>query len=168
MKKRYIYSILFGIPGLIVSAIISVMVSGFAAGVFWIFIFGDNPWPAYAEKLLPVLFIFVFLAVWLTSLITGYLIGKRLERDLALNKMHILVSAVVVVLSVLLIVFQQLSVGNIGPQSDEMRCSNFCTQKGYSASSMPPRISGERICSCLDNSGHGIITVPIDSIPPVK
>ncbi len=168
MKKRYIYSILFGVPGIIVSLVISFVAAGFAGGVLWIFVFGDNPWPASVENILPTLFVLLFLTIWFASITIGYIIGKRLEQQPTLNKKHILASMGVTVISMLFIVFHQLSVGNLGPKSDGLRCSDFCTQKGYSASSMPPLNSGERSCSCLDQSGHEIITVPIDSIDPSK
>jgi len=168
MKRRYIYSLLFGVPGFIVSLIVSFVVSGFAGGVLWIYGFGDNPWPAYIENILPVLLALVFMTVWLASLTIGFITGKKLEQNPILNKKHILTSIGVTIISILFIVFHQLSVGNIGPKSDSLRCSDFCSQKGYSASSMPPRDSGERSCSCLDQSGHEIIRVPLDSIDPFK
>ena len=43
MKRRYLYSILVCVPGPVVSLIITLVVFGAAAGVLWIFIFGDNP-----------------------------------------------------------------------------------------------------------------------------
>jgi hypothetical protein len=168
MKRRYIYSILFGIPGFIVSLIVSFALSGFAAGVLWLYIFGDNPWPAYTQTILIVLFAFIFLTVWLASLTVGYIIGKRLEQNPEMNKKHVLTSIGVTVITILFIVFHQLSVGNLGPRSESERCMDFCIQEGYSASSMPSRDSGERTCSCLDESGNEIITVPIDSIDPFE
>jgi hypothetical protein len=168
MKRRYIYSILFGVPGFIVSLVVSFVVSGFAGGVLWIYVFGDNPWPAYIENLLPILFALVFMIVWLTSLTTGFIMGKQLEKNPILNRKHILISIGVTIIPILFIVFHQMSVGNLGSKSDSARCSDFCIQKGYSASSMPPRDSGERSCGCLDQSGHEIIKVPVDSIDPSK
>jgi hypothetical protein len=168
MKKRYIYSILFGVPGFIVSLMVSFVLSGFAAGVLWIYVFGDNPWPADTQNILIVLFVLVFLTVWLACLTIGYFVGKRLEQSPVLNKKHVLTSIGVTILFILFIAFQQLIVGNLGPKSDGERCLDFCIQEGYSASSMPPRESGVRSCSCLDQSGNEIITVPIDSIDPVK
>jgi hypothetical protein len=168
MKKRYIYSILFGVPGFIVSLTVSFVVFGFAGGVLWIYVFGDNPWPAYIDKVLIVLFMIVFLTAWLASLTIGFITGKQLEQNPILNRKHVLISIGVTITSVLFIVFHQWSVGNLGPKSDGLRCSDLCRQKGYPASSMPPRDSGERSCSCLDQTGHEIIKVPIDSINRFK
>jgi hypothetical protein len=164
MKKRYLYSVLFGIPGFFVSVIISFVVFGSAAGVLWIFVFGDNPWSSSIETILPILFVLVFLTGWIAAVTIGYVAGKKLEKNPGLNKKHILVSISVTIAPILLIGFHQLSVGNIGPKSDAMRCSDFCSQKGYSGSGMPPKDSGERSCSCFGNSGLEILKVPIDSI----
>ena len=164
MKRRYIYSILFGVPGFFISLIISFVAFGFTAGVLWLFVFGDNPWHSLIEKTLPLLFVFVFLIVWFACLITGFIVGKQFEQNPKLNKKHILASTGVTIIFILFIVFHQVSIGNIGPKSEGERCSEFCSQKGYSTSSIPPRDSGERSCSCLDNSGLESIKVPIDSI----
>jgi hypothetical protein len=164
MKARYLYSILFGVPGLVVALVVSFVIVGMAGGVLWLFIFGDDPWPAYAETILAVLFALVFLTTWLASLIAGFIIGKRFEQKPALNKKHVLASITVTVLFILLIAFQQISVGNLGPKSDGERCMDYCIQEGYSASSLPARDSGDRSCSCLDESGNETIKVPLDSI----
>ncbi len=168
MKSRYIYSILFGIPGLLLSLILAAVASGLALGVLWIFVFGDNPWPSSVENTLPALFGLVFLIVWLGSLTIGFKTGRRLEQVPRFNRKHILISIGATISLSLLIVLSQTSVGNLGQKSDDVRCSDFCSQSGYPASSMPPRDSGDRSCSCLDKSGVVILTVPIDSISPIK
>jgi hypothetical protein len=168
MKKRYFYSLLFGIPGFVISVVISFIFFGFLVGVLWIYVFGDNPWPSLIEEILPALFALFFLTLWITTIVIGFVVGKQLEKDPVLNKKHILVSIGVTIIPILFIVLYQVGVGNIGPKSDGERCSDYCSQRGYLGSSMPPEDSGERSCSCLDNSGLEIIKVPIDSIDPVK
>jgi len=168
MKKRYLYSLLFGIPGFIISMVISFIIFGSLAGVLWIYVFGDSPWPSLSEIILPTIFILCFLILWIITLVIGFMTGKRLEKNSTLSKKHILVSIGATILPVLCIVLYQLSVGNIGPRSDGERCSDFCSQRGYPGSSMPPEDSGERSCICIDNSGIEIIEVPIDSIDPSK
>ena len=81
MKKRYLYSILFGIPGLILSVMISLVIFGVTAGVLWIYIFGDSPWPASTEILLPILFALTFLIAWIIIITIGFITGKKLESD---------------------------------------------------------------------------------------
>lgn len=164
MKKRYLYSILFGIPGFFISLIISFVIFGVAAGILWIYFFGDNPWPSSTEKILPTLFVLIFLTIWVTSITAGYITGKKLESDPALNKTHILVSGGLTVMFILFVVLQQLSVGNIGPKSEDVLCSEFCSRQGYSGSGMPPRNSGERSCSCYDNFGNEVLKVPLNGI----
>ena len=164
MKRRVVYSMLVGIPGLIVSVLISALVFGMAVGILWLFVFGDNPWPPFVESSLPILFVLVFLVVWLGLVAAGFMIGKRLETAPALNRKHVLLSAAVTILGVLFILFYQLSVGNIGPKSPEASCAEFCSQKGYNASSVSPRISAVRTCGCLDSHGSEVIQVPLESL----
>ena len=168
MKKRFIYSILFGIPGLLISAMLSLIVAGAAAGALWIFVFGDNPWPASVETILPVVILAVFLVVWTAILAAGFFIGKRLERDPVFNKGHILVSIGVIVAFLLGFAFFQLGIGNIGPRSEVLLCSDYCRQRGYSASSESPQNLGNRTCSCLDQFGNEILTVPMESLTMPK
>lgn len=166
MRKRYLYILLFAFPGLFVSLLLAFAVTGAAAGILWIYVFGDEPWSASSEILLPVLFIVSFLLVWITSMALGYSTGKRLEHEKTLSSRHILVSSGVTVALILLIVLHQWSVGNLGQPSDGVRCSAFCTEKGYSGSGMPPKNSGERICSCYNDTGKEAVKVSMDSIAP--
>jgi hypothetical protein len=166
MKKRYLYSLLFGIPGLFVAGIISIVVFAAFAGMLWLYVFGDNPWPAYTETITSALFVLVFLMLWIVSIGIGYAIGRRLENEPVLNRSHVLISVGLTVMFLLLIVLQQWSVGNLGPKSDSVLCSEFCVRHGYSGSGMPPQNTGDRICSCYDNAGSEALIVPLDSIDP--
>ena len=168
MKKRYRYSILFGMPGLFISLIISFVIFGAVSGILWIYFFGDDPWPASTEILLPILFAVTFLTVWMVSITVGYATGKKLENDPALDKRHILVSSGLTIMFILFIVIQQFSAGNIGPKSEGVLCSEFCSRRGYLASGMPPEDSGERSCSCFDIAGKEVLKVPLESITPGK
>lgn len=144
--------------------IVSFLFAGFAAGVLWLFIFGDNPWPAYTGTLLIVLSMLVFLVIWLAVITAGFHVGKKFEQNPDLNKKHVFASIGITVLTILFILFQQISAGNLGPKSDGELCMDYCIQQGYSASSTPPQDSGDRSCSCLDNSGNESIRVPLDSL----
>ena len=57
MKKRYLYSLLLGLPGLFIAGVLSILAFGGLAGILWLYVFGDNPWPAYVEPLTSALFI---------------------------------------------------------------------------------------------------------------
>jgi hypothetical protein len=166
MKKRYLYSLLFGIPGVFAAGMISIFLFGAFIGVLWLFVFGDDPWPVLSEAILSTLFVLVVLTLWLGSIILGYLVGKRLENDPLVNRNHVLISAGLTVMFLLLILFQQWSVGNLGPTSDSVLCSEFCTQHGFSGSGMPPESSGDKICSCYDATGNEALRIPLDHIAP--
>lgn len=164
MKKRYLYILLFGIPGLFVAGIFSILMFGGVMGVLWLYVLGDNPWPAYTEQAVSALFVLTVLVLWGVTIVAGYLVGKRLEHDSQVNRNHVLISMALTVMFLLLILVQQWSAGNLGPKSDTVICSDFCSQHGYAGSGMPPQTTGDRTCSCYDESGNEAQQVPLDSI----
>jgi hypothetical protein len=164
MKKRYLYTLLFGLPGLFIAGAISIFVFGALTGILWLFVFGDNIWPAYIEQVLPILFVLTLLFLWAIFIALGYFIGRRLEKDPSLNKTHIFLSVGLTLAFLLLMAFHQWSVGNLGPKSDSTMCSDFCSLHGYSGSGMPPEISGDRTCSCYDGSGNEVLQIPLDHL----
>ena len=133
-------------------------------GALWLFVFGDNPWPSSVDTILPIALVLAFLALWMGSIAVGYRVGKRLEAIPTMNRNHILISVGLTGLFILFIVLQQFSVGNIGPKSDSVLCSDYCMQQGYAGSGMPPRDSGDRTCSCYDSAGKEALKVPLDEI----
>lgn len=164
MKKRYLYALLFGIPGFFLAGIVSLFVFGAVLGFLWLFVFGDNPWPLTPESVLSVLLVLTFLILWIGSIFAGYRVGMGLEHNPLLNRNHVLLSAGFTLLFVFFILFQQGSVGNIGPKADSTLCSDYCSARGYSGSGMPPQNSGDRTCSCYDASGNEVLKVPLDRI----
>ncbi len=164
MKKRYLYSLLFGVPGFFVSLLIAFVIFGIAAGFLWLYVFGDDPWPSSTEKILPILFILSFLGLWSASIIVGFVIGKNLEEESELNKQHIMVSVGVTIIPIVLMILYQWRVGNIGPKSDSVLCSEYCRDKGYSGSGMPALNSGEKSCSCFDSHGKEVIKTPMEEV----
>jgi hypothetical protein len=164
MKKRYLYSLLFGIPGLFVAGILSIVLFGALTGFLWIYIFGDTPWPPYAETIVSTIFILTVLILWIASIVLGYVLGKRLENDPAVSRNHVLLAAGLTTVFLLLLLLQQWSVGNLGPKSDTVLCSEFCARHGYAGSGMPPHNTGDRICSCYDDAGNDALAVPLDAI----
>ncbi|HJS20238.1 MAG TPA: hypothetical protein VJ785_15935 [Anaerolineales bacterium] len=166
MKKRYVYSLLFGIPGLLLAGLVSIVLFGSLMGFLWLFVFGDDPWPSYIEQIVPVLFVLSVLVVWFVFIVTGYVIGRSLEKDPVLNRNHFLISAAVTLLFILLIAVRQWSVENIGSAADSVQCSDFCTLHGFSGSSLPPGSSADRICSCFDSSGNEAMRIPLDHLDP--
>ena len=166
MKKRYVYALLFGLPGLFIAGLIAIFVFAGLTGLLWIYVLGDDPWPPYAQQFLTVLFVVTVLVLWIASILTGYIVGRRLEKDPALNKTHIWLSLGLTLALLLLMGFQQWRVGNLGPKADSSLCSDFCTMHGYPGSSMPPEISGDRTCSCSDDSGNEVLRIPLDHLDP--
>ncbi|HSL28645.1 MAG TPA: hypothetical protein VK900_05545 [Anaerolineales bacterium] len=164
MPKRYLYSLLFGLPGLFISGIISILLFGAIAGIFWLFLFGDDPWPPAAQTVISILFVLVFLVLWIAFILLGYWFGRRLENDPMLNRNHVLLSAGLTLLFLLFILLYQWNVGNLGPSSDSVVCSDFCSQHGYSGSGLSPGNSGNRLCSCYDEAGKEGLTIPLDHL----
>jgi hypothetical protein len=166
MKKRYLYALLFGLPGLFIAGLAGIFGFAALAGILWLYVFGDNPWPAYIEPILAALFVLTVLFLWLVFIVLGFFIGRGLEQDAGLNRTHILISAGLTLVCILFLVFQQWSVGNLGPKSDSALCSEFCSMHEYSGSGMPPAISGDRTCSCYDGSGNEVLRIPLDHLDP--
>ncbi len=164
MKKRFLYALLFGLPGFFIAGIFSLFVFGASAGILWLFVFGDNPWPASVDMVLPIIVVLLFLLSWVGLIAIGYGIGKRLEADPAVNRSHVLISVGLTVLFILFIVLQQFSVGNLGPKSDSVLCSDYCVSRGYAGSGMPPQHSGDRTCSCYDSSGNEALKIQLNEI----
>jgi hypothetical protein len=134
--------------------------------MLWLYVFGDNPWPAYIEPFLTVLFAGALLVLWLMFIVPGYFIGRSLEKDPALNWIHIWISAGLTLILLLFVFFQQWSVGNLSPRSGSAQCSDFCSLHGYAGSGMPPAITGDRTCSCYDSSGNEALRIPLDHLDP--
>jgi hypothetical protein len=164
MKKRYLYSLLFLIPGLLIALIISTVVVGATTGFLWIFVLGDNSWPKIVEQGLALIFPLTFLGLWIALIVVGFVVGKKLEANPVLNKRHVFVSIALTVAPLLFILMHQYRVGNIGPKPESLLCGDFCAEKGYATSGMPRRDSGDRSCICYDDNGNEIIKVPMESL----
>jgi hypothetical protein len=164
MKKRYLYALLFGIPGFFLAGIVSLFLFGAVLGFLWLFVFGDNPWPLTPESVLFVVMVLTFLILWIGSIFVGYRVGRGLEPDPLLNRNHVLLYAGLTLLFIFFILFQQWRVGNIGPQANSTLCSDYCSAQGYSGSGIPAENSGDRTCSCYDALGNEVLKVPLDRI----
>ena len=84
------------------------------------------PWPSSIEKLLPIISALTLLVLWVISIVIGFTIGKKLEKDQVSSTKHILISLALTIAPITIIFLHQLSVGNIGQKSDSLRCSEFC------------------------------------------
>lgn len=161
MHRGWVYVLLFALPALLVSGIAALALFGAAAGVLWLFAFGDNPWPQAAETALGVGFGAAWLSFWLALLALAFFRGKRSAAGAPLGRRDVLAALGVTIGAAGVILLHQRSVGNLGPVSDGERCSNFCDRKGFSGSSMPPRMTGLATCSCVDAQGREALTIPL-------
>jgi len=165
MRKRYIYSLLFGIPGFFIALIISFVIFALVAGVFWIFVFGDNTWPSSTGPILTGILLLTFLVLWIATIMIGFATGKKLEKDRQLNINHVLISGGLTLIFIFFIVLQQLSVGNLGPKSDGVVCHDYCVLNSFSGSTLSSQDSGDWTCTCYDDFGNEGIRIPFDKIP---
>jgi hypothetical protein len=161
MKRRHLYVLLFAPPILLASGIVAFAVFGASAGAVWLFVAGDNPWPAPVETALVIVFVLVFAASALGLGYGAYAVGRSQETRESLSAWHLLSAAAGTALLLLALVAHQRSVGNLGPKSDGILCSEFCRAKGFTASGMPPRNSRPATCSCYDGQGRESIKVPM-------
>ena len=154
MKKRNLYVLLFSLPALLASFIVSFFIFGVFAGVLWLFVLGDDSWPSSVDSVLVTLFVVSVCGLWLASMVAAYSFGKKLEAHLSLNSNHVIISLGSTVFLALVIAFHQWGVGNIGAKSDSVLCSEYCLTEGYNSSGMPPRDTGDKTCFCYDAQGR--------------
>lgn len=161
MKKRHLYVLLYCAPALLAAAMVSVLLFGVVAGALWLFVFGDSAWPASADKMLVALFVPVCTGLWLVFISLAYAAGKKQEANPRFDAKPIAGAVGATILLVLLVVWHQWGVGNIGAKPDSLLCSDYCKNQGYASSGMPPRDTGARSCSCFDAQGRVSAAVPI-------
>jgi len=164
MKRRYLYVLLFGVPALLASIIISFLLFGAAVGILWIFVLGDNPWPSSAGNMLTAMFVLACVMLWVAFMSAAYVFGKKQEEHAVLNAKHVMASVGATALLVLLVVSHQWGVGNIGTKSEGVLCSEFCRDKGFAGNGMPPRDKGAVTCSCFDAQGREAVKVPMGDV----
>lgn len=165
MKRRHLYLLVFALPALLASGAVALALFGAVAGLVWLFVFGDNPWPSSVEKMLVALTLLAFAAAWLGLLSRAYAFGKTQEQVNAPVTRHVAIAAAMTALLLFLAVAYQWRVGNIGPKDDGMLCSEFCAEKGFAGSGMPPRNQGAPTCTCFDAQGREAVKVPITEVP---
>ena len=166
MKRRHLYVLLFAVPTLLASVITAAVLLAAAAGALWLFVFGDDPWPAAASSFLGISFAVAAAAVWLALLMAAYAEGSREEGKPSLNAGHVALSIGSTVVLGAFIATRLLGVSFPGgTQSDTVRCADLCRAEGFAGSGMPPRDSGDRTCSCYDAQGREArrITLPDSS-----
>lgn len=76
---RIKFALISATLGFIISPIITMGALGGLGGFLWLYIFGDNPWPRYAENLLAIAAILSFISCVVLPAGFGYIYGKRIE-----------------------------------------------------------------------------------------
>jgi len=89
VKRRYLYLLLFSVPIVLASAVVAFAVFGAAAGIVWLFLAGDTPWPPAADILLGAVFVLAFAASALAFTSWAYAVGRQAEASAALNGTHV-------------------------------------------------------------------------------
>jgi len=164
-KRRYLYVLLFAAPTFLLAVIAGAMLLGASAGVLWLFVLGDNPWPSEVDTLLTTVFVLGGAAFWIAQLSVAYAVGKREETKASLNKTHVLISIGATVALAVLIVLRLSGVG-FGDRPDSLVCADYCLAvAGSAGSGMPPRDSGDRTCSCYDAEGRVVTSIQLQDIP---
>jgi hypothetical protein len=156
LKRRYVYVLLFAVPALLVSVIAGAMMLAASAGALWLFVFGDNPWPAVANTLLGAVFVVGSGGLWLALLVVAYAVGKHQEMRPRLNAGHVALSVAVTILLAAVIVVRLMGLSMFGVRSNSMVCADFCQAQGFAGSGTPPENSGDRTCSCYDAQGREV------------
>lgn len=163
MKRRYAYVLLFAVPTLLLSVIAAAAAAGLMLGVLWLFVFGDSPWPAWTGGAIAVVAATTAAVLWTAQLAVAQIVGKAQEGRASLPRRHVAVAVGSTLLLILVIVLR-LTSGGRGVTTDTVRCGDFCREAGFAASSMPPRDSGDRTCTCYDAQGRPATTTSLGAI----
>lgn len=114
MKARYSYAMLFFVPSAMIASLVAIVVVAAGAGVLWIFVYGDNQWPASANTGLMALAAATWGITLLALLALSYAVGKRREARGGLSRFHLLLALGLSVALPLLALLHQWQVGNLG------------------------------------------------------
>ena len=161
LRRRWTYVLLFALPAFLLACVAAAVVLGASAGVLWLFVFGDDPWPAVAGTMLGAVFVGVGAALWALLLAGAYAVGRQQESAPRLNTNHVAVAIGITAVVGGLVASRVAGVRFGGAQDDTIVCAERCRAEGFMASGMPPRDSGDRTCTCYDASGQAARRAPI-------
>jgi hypothetical protein len=113
VKARYLYPLLFLLPGAMLALLVAVGLTATGAGVLWIFVYGDNPWPESAHTMLMVVAAMAFILTLTTLLGMSYSFGKKREVAGGLHWSHVWAAVGLSVGVPLLVLLHQWQVGNL-------------------------------------------------------
>lgn len=162
MKQSVLYGILFAVPGIVISLLVTFLSTGLILGFFWLFIFGDSSWPGWVSIFVPILSICIFLVSLVVISYWGYQTGIKLEGQSQPVFRHLFYSFIATIIPILAFVLQYTRTTDENFPS--LICSEYCQTRGYSGSSIPPEITEIRTCSCLNDNGIEDVTIELDKI----
>lgn len=67
----------YGVGGAVLGFVLAASIIVMGAAMFWLFIFGDDPWPAWAENLLVVIAYGIGVAVLVVAVRAGWRRASR-------------------------------------------------------------------------------------------
>jgi hypothetical protein len=114
VKARYSYPLLFLLPSAMIAVLAAFVVVGAGAGVLWIFVYGDDPWPESTNSVLMAIATITSVLTFATLVALSYFFGKNRETKGSLCRSHAVVALGVSVGFPLLVALHQWQVGNIG------------------------------------------------------
>lgn len=114
MKARHAYPLLFLVPVAMLAVIAAALTAAAGAGVLWLFVHGDDPWPASTNTALMTLASVVGLVVLAGLLLAAHRAGKAQERRGGLRRVHVLIALGLSVGLPLLVLLHHWQVGNLG------------------------------------------------------
>lgn len=104
MKARWLYLLMLTPLCMMASAFAAMALTAGLAGILWLFVYGDDTWPAFVEPLLLTAGVGMFLVFWIALAWGSYCWGKRMETQGGLKRLHIIwVSALSIALPALVI-----------------------------------------------------------------
>ena len=80
MTSSLLYAIIGGAWGPVLGVVAGLAVTVFAAGVAWLWLFGDDPWPQAVSWVVPLIGADAGLVVFVACLVIGIRHGRNLER----------------------------------------------------------------------------------------
>lgn len=141
------------------------MAAAISLAVLWLFIFGDDTWPAHTELLPIALFLGTFGAAAYGFLNMAYEEGKKQEGQPSLPRRHLAYALGLTFLLIALPAVYEWRVGNFfaNPGPAEV-CAGFCRDKGFAASGAPPADTGAGVCTCYDGQGRAALSASMAQV----
>jgi len=156
MKKRYLYALLFAIPGFFISLPVAREIFVVFLDVYETYI---SPQVQFRETAVLIL---IFLTVWAALIAIGYLVGMKIENGPASNWIAILISGGLTLL--FLVFLLRWSVDYAAERSNLTLCSEYCQRNGFSGSVAPPSDASEQTCRCFNFSNDESLSVPLEDL----